>query len=84
MELESQAGDVVVSKVVPGGPADRAGIKSGDIMRELDQEDVEGMRGRPEWVQFVIEGSAPGSTLKATLERDGIERTVEIKIESHP
>ncbi|NEB84998.1 peptidase S41, partial [Streptomyces anulatus] len=29
-------GDVTVSRVQPGGPADRAGIRAGDLLRTLD------------------------------------------------
>jgi hypothetical protein len=84
LELELQAGNVAVKKVVPGGPAERAGIKSGDIVREVDQEDVDIMQG-PQWVLYAIEDRPTiGSTVKVTLERDSTERTVEIKVEPRP
>ncbi|MCB1575160.1 MAG: PDZ domain-containing protein, partial [Xanthomonadales bacterium] len=31
---------VVVLEVLPGGPADRAGLRSGDILLKLDGEDI--------------------------------------------
>ena len=36
-------GGVVVSKVYPGGPADRAGVRNGDIIRALDGQTVADM-----------------------------------------
>ncbi|MYV60278.1 PDZ domain-containing protein, partial [Streptomyces sp. SID4931] len=33
-------GDVTVSRVQPGGPADRAGIRTGDLLRTLDGREI--------------------------------------------
>jgi hypothetical protein len=83
LELEIQAGNVAVKKVVPGGPADRAGMKSGDVIREVQQRDVDAMQGH-QWVLHTIEAGPSGSTVNVTFERDGAERTAELKLEPHP
>ena len=72
-----------MKKVVSGGPAERAGVKTGDIVREVDDNEVDPMMG-PQGVLMGIEDGGPGHTVKLTLERDGKQRTVELKLDSRP
>ncbi|GAA2401215.1 hypothetical protein GCM10010420_30110 [Streptomyces glaucosporus] len=64
--------------VVPGGPADRAGIREGDVITEVDGTPV---RGGEELI-VRIRSHRPGDRLELTVERGGRERTVEVVLGS--
>jgi hypothetical protein len=83
LELKIQDGDVEVNAVVVGGPADRVGIKRGDVIREVVDTIFEQMLNA-QWVLEAIEARGPGEIVKLTLERDGKERSVELKLEQAP
>ncbi|WP_372499411.1 S1C family serine protease [Streptomyces sudanensis] len=55
--------------VVPGGPADKAGIRSGDVITEVDGERVHDA----EELIAKIRGHRPGDDLRLTVRRDGRE-----------
>jgi serine protease Do len=63
---DKQAG-VVVEDVLPGGAAEKAGIKRADLITAFDGEQVRSAR------QFsrLVEEAAPGRAVKATIVRDG-------------
>ncbi|MEV7655199.1 S41 family peptidase [Streptomyces anulatus] len=66
-------GDVTVSHVQPGGPADRAGIRAGDLLRTLDGRAV-GRRPVAEVVALLRgdgTGAAEGSRVELGLVREG-------------
>ncbi|MFF5720045.1 trypsin-like peptidase domain-containing protein [Streptomyces buecherae] len=64
--------------VTEGGPGDKAGIRSGDVITRVDGVPVQ--RGQELIVK--IRSHRPGDRLKLTLERDGDERTVELALGS--
>jgi S1-C subfamily serine protease len=61
---------VAVGEVVPDAPAARAGIRSGDLIVELDGTRLTGVAD----LQGALEGDLVGSRLVVTLLRDGRER----------
>ncbi|MEV7052618.1 S41 family peptidase [Streptomyces anulatus] len=66
-------GDVTVSRVQPGGPADRAGIRAGDLLRTLDGRAVS-KRPVAEVVALLRgdgTGAAEGSRVELGLVREG-------------
>ncbi|MEU3057579.1 S41 family peptidase [Streptomyces griseus] len=66
-------GGVTVSRVQPGGPADRAGIRTGDVLRTLDGRAV-GKRPVAEIVALLRgdgTGAAEGSRVELGLVREG-------------
>ncbi|MEU5286134.1 S41 family peptidase [Streptomyces sp. NPDC020755] len=66
-------GDVTVSRVQAGGPADRAGIRAGDLLRTLDGRAV-GKRPVAEVVALLRgdgTGAAEGSRVELGLVREG-------------
>lgn len=83
LDLEIRGGDVAVKKVVPAGPADRAGVESGDVVLEIDQLEVDAMQG-PQGVLNWIEAREPGDSVTLKLERDGKELVVLLKLEQRP
>ncbi|WP_217200269.1 S1C family serine protease [Streptomyces buecherae] len=64
--------------VTEGGPGDKAGIRSGDVITKVDGVPV---RSGQELI-VKIRSHRPGDRLKLTLERDGDERTVELALGS--
>jgi serine protease Do len=64
----------LVDEVRPESPADKAGIKRGDVVVEFDGERVRSAR------QFsrLVQESTPGRTVKATILREGRRSDVEV------
>ncbi|WTX92472.1 trypsin-like peptidase domain-containing protein [Streptomyces sp. NBC_00637] len=66
------------SPVTEGGPADRAGVRAGDVVTEID--------GRPvhSGEELIVKTRAhrPGDRLALTIERDGRERTLTLVLGS--
>jgi serine protease Do len=67
---------VLISGVVPGSPAERAGIQRGDVIREVNGERAEDRNS----LRLRISSMAPGSTVHVKLLRDGAERTVSVTL----
>jgi uncharacterized iron-regulated protein len=63
---------VLVEKVLPGTPADDAGIRAGDVLVKLDEITIEEQGD----VILVIGSKKPGESVKVLLRRDGAEITV--------
>ncbi|MET7933650.1 trypsin-like peptidase domain-containing protein, partial [Streptomyces sp. NPDC005322] len=64
--------------VTPDGPGDKAGIKSGDVITEVD-----GVRVHSGQELIVkVRSHRPGDRLRLTVKRDGDERTVELTLGS--
>ena len=62
---------ILVSGVLEDGPGDRAGLKPGDLILEIDRGPVT----TEQQLLRTIAGKAPGSPLSLTIERDGAEQT---------
>jgi serine protease Do len=67
---------VLVSSVSEGSPAERAGLKSGDIVTEYDGRKVE----RAADLSRAVAGTAVGRDVRLTAVRDGMPVTVTAKI----
>jgi putative serine protease PepD len=73
------AGGNGAEPVVPGGPADRAGVQPGDVITAIDGEDVH----TGEQLIVAIRSHRPGDELTLTVRgRDGRERTVRLTLGS--
>ncbi|GAA0478268.1 trypsin-like peptidase domain-containing protein [Streptomyces sp. NPDC046215] len=64
--------------VTPGGPGDKAGIRSQDVIKKVDGVPVRS--GRELIVK--VRSHRPGDRLTLTVEREGQERTVELTLGS--
>jgi hypothetical protein len=67
-----------VSKVYPGTPAEKAGLKPGDVIRSINGYLTE----KPGNLTWIIANKAPGKVLKITVHAapDGNERTVTVQL----
>jgi Do/DeqQ family serine protease len=74
----SDVGGALVNSVEADGPADRAGIKQGDVIVGVDGEkilDNNALRNR-------IAGTRPGSTVAIEIVRDGRPQTLKATVET--
>ncbi len=71
-----QSNEVVVMSVAGGGPAEQAGIKSGDIISELDGDEVAGLA---DFYRKLWSKAPAGSEFSMRVLRDGRENWVRIK-----
>jgi regulator of sigma E protease len=62
-----------IGHVVPGEPADRAGLRSGDLLLSADDQPISGWRG---WVDYVRE--RPGQIIHLQLQRQGSTLEVDL------
>lgn len=69
-------GHVVVAEVTPGGPAARAELRRGDLIRAVDDEDVETLA---EFYQKLWALGAPGVDVPLTLQRGEDVFDVEVR-----
>jgi serine protease Do len=67
---------VLVSDVIPGDPADKAGIKPRDIITEINGEKVESSRS----LLKIVAGIGVGEIAKVKVLRDGREKTFGVEI----
>ena len=66
----------LVSQVLPGGPAAKAGLVPGDVVRKLDGKRIESSKVLRER----IAQAAPGTRVELVVLRDGKERRVEVEL----
>lgn len=64
---------VRVASVVAGSPAERAGLRAGDVLRAIDGAPVADLRG----YSALLRSLAPGRAVRITILRDGKEQVVE-------
>jgi serine protease Do len=70
----------LVQEVTPGGPADKAGIKNGDVIRKLNGQTVE---GRDQLTAMVTDLN-PGTEVKLDIIRDGQAMTIRVTLGERP
>ena len=73
-------GGVIASAVYPGGPADRAGVREGDLIVAADNAPVNDEGG----LNFSTATHKPGDTLTLTLRRAGATRSAGLRLETPP
>ena len=70
----------VVSSLNPGFPADKAGIKSLDVIVEIDGVAIDGSVG----AIAAVRGRQPGDSITVVVQRDGADRTFTLTIVARP
>jgi dipeptidyl aminopeptidase/acylaminoacyl peptidase len=69
---------MLLAGVRPGGAADKAGLKKGDLLVRLGGHVI----GAVEDVMFVLTDAKPGTKMPATIIRDGKQMDVELDLEA--
>jgi serine protease Do len=75
MKLKDKNG-ALISDVFKGDPADKAGLKSGDIVTEINGKPVKDMHE----LLLMIAGFRVGETIKVKILRDGQEKVIPITV----
>lgn len=78
--IQSNVRGAVVALVMQNSPAERAGLRSGDVITELDGKPV---RSSLELERSII-FSPPGNSVEMTIYRDGKQLTVKVVLEEKP
>ena len=65
-----------VKKVAPGSPADRAGLKTDDIIVQFGEVKITDFKS----LQAAVADTMPGERLRITVNRDGIQRRFDIEV----
>ena len=66
----------IVSQVTPDSPAGHAGLKSGDVLREIDGQKI----ANGSALQVAVSEMAPGTTIDLGILRDGKPETIKITV----
>jgi putative serine protease PepD len=78
-EPENGAG-AVVAQVAPGGPAQRGGLRTGDVITNVDGRAI----GGPEDVAEAISGKRPNDRVRVTVRRGGQDVTETVQLGTRP
>lgn len=69
LKLEKDARGVIVTDVVPGSPAEKAGLEQGDVILQYDEKRVESVAK----LRNMAAATAPGQRVKIAVSREGKE-----------
>ena len=75
---DTEAG-VLIEEVEPKTPADKAGLKRGDIIKEIDGKEVT----NASFLKYNLYKHDVGDKVKLTIERDGKEMEIEVTLGSN-
>ena len=62
--------------MTPGSPAEKAGVKEGDVLLKIDGKDVANLQG----FSGLLRELTPGQTVKVVLLRGGQEQTLDVTV----
>lgn len=71
---------VIIAQVMPSSPAEKAGLKVGDIIIAVNNEKVSSVRD----LQLRVMKTPPGNELTLTIVRDGKKENIKVKVEAMP
>ncbi|MCS7284339.1 MAG: Do family serine endopeptidase [Hydrogenobacter thermophilus] len=71
---------VIIAQVMPSSPAEKAGLKVGDIIIAVNNEKVSSVRD----LQLRVMKTPPGNELTLTIVREGKKENIKVKVEAMP
>ena len=66
----------LVNQVLPGGPAEKAGVRRGDVLLTLDGREVRGVRA----LQLLVASTPAGKTVDLEILRNGKRRNLPVTV----
>ena len=78
--MSYQGNGVLVSRVVDGSPADRAGLRKGDVIASVNGRSVDS----PDELTRIVRDQRVGETVSLTVFRDGNRRTLSARLGNWP
>jgi C-terminal processing protease CtpA/Prc len=82
LEINEDTGARVVKKVVPGSPAEAAGIQVGDVLASLNGTRL--VKGNEEAIMQTKKDMKPGQTVTYVISRNGLDKKVELTLAPMP
>ncbi len=79
LKVPSDTG-VEITRILPDSPADRAGLKAGDIVLQLNGMKIEGL----EQFSRIIRDTPTGKDVKLDVFRSGATQSIVVKVGQHP
>ncbi len=79
LDLKQQRG-ALIGGVEPKGPADKAGLKSGDVVFEIDGKPVADSRH----LRLAVARTKPGESVRVKLLRDGSTKSLDVTVKELP
>jgi serine protease Do len=73
-------GGVLVNQVEPNSPAEKAGLRQGDVIRTLNGQKVDGVAR----FRALVAGMNPGSVVTLGILRDGQPETIKVTLAEQP
>ena len=70
----------LVADISPGGPAEKAGLKSGDVIRDYNGQAVKDATQ----LKLQVAQTAPGTKIPISLVRDGETKTFDVTVRNQP
>lgn len=71
---------VLISEIMPGGPAEQAELKEGDIIATLDGKSIKAVNG----LMREIGGKKVGDRVRVGIVRDRIKKTIDVVVGKRP
>jgi len=80
MKLKGQLTGALVGEVTPKSPAEKGGIKTGDVMTAVNRKKVSDARE----LRLMIGSMAPGTNVQLDVNREGQEKTFNVELAEMP
>ncbi len=80
VQLNYKGKGVAIARIAPGGPADQAGLQSGDVILKVNGNDVT----TNDEVVKAIKATKPGGTVAMQVWSGGIKKLVNVKVAERP
>jgi putative serine protease PepD len=70
----------LVQSVVPGGPADKAGLRKGDLIKTVDGQPVQD----PTNLSSAVGSKRPGDKVTVVIQRGGLSQSIDVTLGQRP